>query len=118
MMRLVDRSPVLDLKGMVAKVVGLPGFMATRPKWMVPPRERSMVGLRRSSSPIETPPVVTMISTERMAVRREASRVSGLWILQQIFGLVAVCIAGKGGEENEEKWESYLSFVIPKSTTS
>lgn len=78
MMRLVDRSPVLDLKGIVAKVVGLPGFMATRPKWMVPPKERSMTGLRRSSSPIETPPVVTMISTERIAVRREASRVSSL----------------------------------------
>lgn len=59
-------------------MVGLPGFMATRPKWMVPPRDRSMVGLRRSSSPIDTPPVVTMISTERMAARREASSVSGL----------------------------------------
>ena len=51
------------LKGIVANVVGFPGFMETRPKWMVPPRERSMVGLRRSSSPIDTPPVVIIMST-------------------------------------------------------
>ena len=67
------------LVGMVAKVVGLPGFMLTRPKWIVPPRERSMVGLRRSSSPMETPPVVMMVSTRERAVRRAVSRAPGLW---------------------------------------
>jgi len=56
--------------GIVANVVGLPGFMATRPKWMVPPRECWIVGLRRSSSPMETPPVVISTSTVgRAAVR-------------------------------------------------
>ena len=66
------------LVGMEAKVVGFPGFMETRPKWMVPARERSMVGLRRSSSPIETPPVVRMRSTFERAVRRVDSRAPGL----------------------------------------
>lgn len=67
-----------SLCGMVAKVVGLPGFMFTRPKWIVPPRERSIVGFRRSSSPIETPPVVTIASTRRRAARKVSSRAPGL----------------------------------------
>ncbi|RCI08497.1 hypothetical protein L249_8987 [Ophiocordyceps polyrhachis-furcata BCC 54312] len=44
-MTLDTRWPASSLKGMVANVVGLPGFIATRPKWMVPPRRRSMVHL-------------------------------------------------------------------------
>mmetsp|Transcript_38358 Transcript_38358/g.56370 ORF Transcript_38358/g.56370 Transcript_38358/m.56370 type:complete len:200 (+) Transcript_38358:247-846(+) len=42
---------------MVAKVRGLPGFIKTRPKWMLP--RFSSIGFTRSLSPIETPPVVT-----------------------------------------------------------
>lgn len=76
----VSSSPWEFLKGIVAKVVGLPGFMATRPKWIVPPRDRSMVGFRRSSSPMETPPVVTIMLTFSMASRRQDSRAPGLWI--------------------------------------
>jgi hypothetical protein len=73
------RVPVEELLcGTVAKVVGLPGFMFTRPKWIVPPRERSIVGFRRSSSPIDTPPVVTIASTRRRAARRASSRAPGL----------------------------------------
>ena len=64
--------------GMVAKVVGFPGFIFTRPKWIVPPRARSMVGFRRSSSPIETPPEVMITSTFMSAERRVSSRAPGL----------------------------------------
>jgi hypothetical protein len=62
----------------VAKVVGLPGFMATRPKWIVPARERSIVGFRRSSSPIETPPVVIITSHCVKDVESLLSRDPGL----------------------------------------
>ena len=37
-------SPLLFFTGTVAKVVGFPGFIDTRPKWIVPPRDRSIVG--------------------------------------------------------------------------
>lgn len=61
----VEKKPPMGFvggTGTVAKVVGLPGFISTRPKWIVPPRERSRVGFRRSSSPMETPPVVIRTS--------------------------------------------------------
>ena len=63
--------------GIVAKVVGFlcfcqlrtqgkkatdPGFMATRPKWIVPFNSRSMTGLSRSTSPILVPPVAITTS--------------------------------------------------------
>lgn len=78
-MRQLLGSPMSVLKGMVAKVVGFPGFIDTRPKWIVPPKDRSMVGFRRSSSPMETPPVVTMTSTLRTASRRLDSNAFDLW---------------------------------------
>ncbi len=43
-------------------MVGLPGFIATRPKWILPERCRSMSGLSRSDSPILVPPVVMIRS--------------------------------------------------------
>lgn len=44
--------------GMLANVVGFPGFIATRPKWIVPSNRRSTTGLMRSLAPIDVPPVV------------------------------------------------------------
>lgn len=101
---LVVGVPELSLRGTVAKVVGFPGFMETRPKCIVPPRDRSIVGLRRSSSPIETPPEVTMTSTLRKAPRRCSSREPGLEKLLEWGpnGLARI---------------AYLSLAIPKSTT-
>ena len=64
--------------GMEARVVGLPGFMETRPKWIVPPSERSIVGLRRSSSPMDTPPVVIRTSATRKLSRNLLSRCPAL----------------------------------------
>ena len=64
--------------GTVAKVVGFPGFIATRPKWMVPFSECWIVGLRRSSSPSETPPVVMRTSTLGKVEARVEKRVSAL----------------------------------------
>ena len=49
--------------GTVANVVGFPGLIVTRPKWTVPPKLRSMTGLRRSSADMLVPPVVRMMST-------------------------------------------------------
>lgn len=74
-----DDGSLMFVAGIVAKVVGLPGFMETRPKWIVPPNERSMVGLSRSSSPIDTPPVVMRRSTCVRACRRVDSSVSALF---------------------------------------
>lgn len=48
--------------GMLANVVGFPGFIATRPKWIVPLNLRSITGLSRSLAPIDVPPVVKRIS--------------------------------------------------------
>ena len=76
----VLRAPELSLKGTVAKVVGLPGFIETRPKWMVPPSERSSVGFSRSSSPMETPPEVMRTSVRRKASRIADSRAPGLFV--------------------------------------
>lgn len=42
-------------EGMVAKVVGLPGFMNTLPKWIVPPSAFTDV-FTWSDSPMDTPP--------------------------------------------------------------
>ena len=107
-MSLETGSPeVVVLRGTVAKVVGLPGFMETRPKWMVPLRERSMVGLRRSSSPIETPPEVTMTSTVRNASRRCSSREPGL----------GEAVVGSLRGESVGGGMTYLSLAIPRSVT-
>ena len=104
-MSLVVGSPeVGDLRSTVAKVVGLPGFMETRPNRMVPPRERSIVGLRRSSSPMETPPEVTTTSTVRKAVRRCSSREPGLGRSLDV-------------QSTELVRMTYLSLAIPRSTT-
>ena len=88
--------PELSLRDKVAKVVGFPGFMETRPKWIVPPRDRSIVGLRRSSSPIETPPDVTMTSTLRKAPRRCSSREPGLGTLERAesVGKIHLLVSG------------------------
>lgn len=69
---------VILFMGIVAKVVGLPGFMATLPKWIVPFSDLSMVGLRRSSSPIDTPPVVMTTSTFSNALFSLLSKAPGL----------------------------------------
>lgn len=47
---------------MVANVVGFPGLIATRPKWTVPSKLRSMTGFKRSAGPMDVPPVVMMTS--------------------------------------------------------
>lgn len=60
--------------GIVAKVVGLPGFIETRPKWIVPLRLCSMVGFMRSSSPMDAPPVVTRTSALVRAAWRADSK--------------------------------------------
>eukprot|EP00760_Papus_ankaliazontas_P038070 PhM_4_TR8844/c0_g1_i1/m.55998 len=52
-------------RGIVANVVGLPGFMLTRPKWIVPPAPRT-APLTTSNSPIETPPVESTTSHLRV----------------------------------------------------
>jgi hypothetical protein len=64
--------------GIVAKVVGLPGFMATLPNWIVPFNDLSIVGLRRSNSPIETPPVVMITSAFSSAFLSNVSSDPGL----------------------------------------
>lgn len=51
---------------MVAKVVGFPGFMLRRPKCTVAPIPSS-AGLRRSASPMDTPPEVTRTSQLSLA---------------------------------------------------
>ena len=43
-----------------AKVVGLPGFILSLPKWMTPYLYKN--GFIKSRSPIDTPPVVIIIS--------------------------------------------------------
>lgn len=48
--------------GTEAKVVGFPGLMATRPKWIVPFKCRSMTGFKRSEEPMDEPPVVRSTS--------------------------------------------------------
>ena len=65
-------ASVHDIRGTVAKVNGLPGFMRTFPKWTVPRFARS--GLTRSRSPIETPP--EHIRTSQSSVDRALSRAS------------------------------------------
>ena len=44
--------------GMLANVVGFPGIVDTRPKWIIPLNRRSMTCLMRSLGPIDVPPVV------------------------------------------------------------
>lgn len=88
----MTRFPVVgSLSGIVAKVVGLPGFIDTRPKWMVPPSFRSMVGLSKSSSPMETPPVVITTSTLANAERSFSSRVPALCKESDISDREASC---------------------------
>ncbi len=48
--------------GMVANVVGFPGLIVTRPKWMVPLKFRSITGFNKSVGPMEVQPVVIRIS--------------------------------------------------------
>ena len=67
-----------DNEGIVAKVVGLPGFIATRPKCIVPFKDRSIVGFNKSNSPIETPPVVIITSTFCKASFNSVSNDPGL----------------------------------------
>ena len=56
--------PPVFLFGIVAKVVGLPGFMATLPKWIFPSRSCSITGFNRSVGPMDVPPVVKIRSAE------------------------------------------------------
>lgn len=62
-------SPARDSNGTVLNMVGLPDFILTRPTCVVPPSCRSMVGISKSTFPIETPPEVLMTSTRPMAAR-------------------------------------------------
>jgi hypothetical protein len=52
--------------GIVANVVGFPGFIFTRPKCMVPLKFLSITGLSKSEGPIEVPPVVIRMSAASM----------------------------------------------------
>jgi len=50
--------------GIVAKVVGLPGFILTLPKCIVPLKLRSITGFAKSAGPMDVPPVIRIRSAE------------------------------------------------------
>ena len=51
-----------SLFGIVANVVGLPGFILTLPKCIVPSKLRSITGFSKSPGPMDVPPVVKIKS--------------------------------------------------------
>ena len=93
-------ASVHDIRGTVAKVNGLPGFIRTFPKWTVPRFARS--GLTRSRSPIETPPEqirTSQSSVDRALSRALSSAVDESFAMPRSIGVARERRKQRGGED-------------------
>lgn len=102
------RSPCFCGTGMLANVVGFPGLIDTRPKWIVPSNRRSITGLKRSLDPIEVPPVV----------RSKSASWSPLTMTWTCASTLGYCVNRRDlfWWKQKKSW-SHSSGTIPRSMT-